>query len=196
MEIIKLTLLTITAYFLAVLIVKNVKNISTIEAKKVINNYLKDLFFTEDKPINNYNSAIGLDTNGYPMADVLDTFFQPLTKIFNDIYFCGGWCEKNRFVYSFVIDEPIVDMSDEDLYRYCLQRCDAIVNRALHQYNPYAVWGRNMVAITISANMLTLYLANNALGEQENVMLKKRMRTLFKRSQIRQTSPIEEDWGD
>ena len=166
------------------------------EIKKIVNNYLKDLFFTENKSINNYNSAIGLDNNGYPMADVLDTFFQPLTKIFNDIYFCGGWCEKNRFVYSFVIDEPIVDMSDEDLYRYCLKRCDAIVNRVLHQYNPYAVWGRNMVAITISGSILTLYLANNALGEQENVMLKRRMRMIFKRSQISATPPIEEDWGE
>lgn len=197
MELIKLILILVTAYALAVIVVKYIKNVSSVDARKMVNDFLKDLFLSENQPIqNNYNSAIGLDQDGYPLADVLDSYFQPLTKIFNDIYFCGGWYENNRFVYSFVVDEPIVDMSDEDLYRYCLKRCDTIVHRVLHQYNPYAVWGRNMVAITLSANQLNIFLANNIQGERENVMLKRRMRTLFKRSQVSEISPLEEEWGE
>ena len=185
-------------YIVSIWVVGCCKGISTIESKEKVNNFLKDIFLTESKKVEepSYNIMIGIDENGYPLSNELDRIFSGLSKIFSDYYFCGCNREENRLCYSFAISEPLTEMDDEDVYNYVSRLCDSMVHRYLHKMNPWFGHMGNLCAVRMYGNRLFLYIAENEMGRRENALLKDRMRTLFKRSQIRQTSPIEEDWGD
>lgn len=186
----------ICCYIGAILIIMMVKNISTVEAKKMIDVFLKNVFVPTTTTNVDYGICIGLDSMGCPMADVIEGYFEPLRKVFKDFYLANCTCTQNHYIYSFVVDEPTEEMDDESLYKYCLRICNNIIHRALHKENPWFGSIQDMVVIKLHDGLLEVFVAKNENGRKENIIFKRRMRLLLEHSNKIYSSPIEEGWND
>lgn len=188
-------------YCLIILIVMVVMNEPVLKAKTRVNSFFKEVFLTEapqpqEKLAWTYGIYIGMDANGYPLADVIENDFIDLNKIFSDFYFSGAWSSENRMVYSFIVDEPIMEIEQEQLYKLCQKRCNNIVHRIIHSSNPYFGHLPNLVAIQLQGNQLLISIAENDVGRRQNADYIKRTRMSMKHSKMNCNTPIEEDWSE
>lgn len=189
-------------YCLIVLMVMVVMNESVLNAKTRVNSFFKEVFLTETPQQSKdsewtYGIYIGMDANGYPLADEIESDFMDINTIFHDFYFSGSWANQNHLVYSFVIAEPIIEMYDSELYDYCLKKCNSMVHRIIHKNNPYFGRMTNLVAVKICDNQLLIYIAQNDVGRHQNADFINRMRKSLKgHTDLNCNAPIEENWSE
>lgn len=190
-------------YCLIVLMVMVVMNESVLNAKTRVNSFFKEVFLTETSQQKqgvqwNYGIFLGLDAAGELESDLLEKDFQNLGKIFNDFYFCNSWVEKNHMVYSFAVDEPVMEISDEQLYKLCLKRCNSAVRRYINRKNPYYGFVRNLISIKLCDGQLIVYVAENDIGRYQNEEYTNQMENSLKHYSrtIYNNTPIEEDWSE
>lgn len=197
MELLGLIAIFICCYIGAILMVMAVKGVSTAEAKKVVDTFLKDVIAPASPTIKpDYGIRVGIDDMNYPMADVIEGYFEPLRKVFKDFYLANCTCTQNHYIYSFVVDEPTEEMDDESLYKYCLRTCNNIMHRAIHKEQPWFGSMQNMIAIELQNGMLSVYVARNDDGRRDNIMLTRRIRFLLKHSNRTYSAPLETDWSE
>lgn len=189
-------------YCLIVLMVMAVMNEPVLKAKTRVNSFFKEVFLTETPQQSKdsewtYRIYIGMDANGYPLADVIENYFTDLNRIFSDFYFSNVWSSENCMVYSFIVDEPIMEIEQEQLYKLCQKRCNNIVHRIIHSSNPYFGHLPNLVAIQLKGNQLLISIAENDVGRRQNADYIKRTRmSMKKHSKKNCNMPIEEDWSE
>lgn len=201
MGILGVVLFLLLVYVLSIICIMGVWGKTVVEAKTIVNSFLKEVFLTEapqpqEKLAWTYGIYIGMDANGYPLADVIENDFIDLNKIFSDFYFSGAWSSENRMVYSFIVDEPIMEIEQEQLYKLCQKRCNNIVHRIIHSSNPYFGHLPNLVAIQLQGNQLLISIAENDVGRRQNADYIKRTRMSMKHSKMNCNTPIEEDWSE
>lgn len=202
LEVIGFLFLLILVYVLSILCIMGVLGKTVVEAKTIVNSFLKEVFLTETPQQSKdsewtYGIYIGMDANGYPLADEIESDFMDINTIFRDFYFSGSRANKNHLVYSFVIAEPIIEMSDIELYDYCLKKCNSMVHRIIHKSNPYFGRMTNLVAVKICDNQLLIYIAQNDVGRHQNADFINRMRKSLKgHTDLNCNAPIEENWSE
>ena len=202
MGILGIVLFLLLVYVLSILCIMGVWGKTVVEAKTIVNSFLKEVFLTETSQQKqgvqwNYGIFLGLDAAGELTSDLLEKDFQNLGKIFNDFYFCNSWVEKNHMVYSFVVDEPVMEISDEQLYKLCLKRCNSAVRRYINRKNPYYGFVRNLISIKLCDGQLIVYVAENDIGRYQNEEYTNQMENSLKHnSHTIYNTPIEEDWSE
>ena len=202
MGILGIVLFLLLVYVLSIICIMGVLGKTVVEAKTIVNSFLKEVILTEtpkpqEKLAWTYQLYIGMDANGYPLADIIENYFTDLNRIFSDFYFSGAWSSENRMVYSFIVDEPIMEIEQEQLYKMCQKRCNNIVHRIIHSSNPYFGHLPNLVAIQLQGNQLLISIAENDVGRCQNADYIKRTRmSMKKHSKKNCNMPIEEDWNE
>lgn len=187
-------------YLLIIFCVMLITKSSVIEARGKVNNFIKEVFFTEtpqqEVPQWAYGISIGIDDLGNAHADVIEQEFDGLKKIFSDFYFAGYECTRNHIAYTFIVDEPLLELTDEELYSLCLKRCTSIVHRIIHRYKPFSGYTPDLVSCKIFGNTVIIYIAENDTGRMENAIFARRVQNVLRQPKMPQTTPLEESWSD
>lgn len=195
-------LLFTSIYIGAVFLVREGRHNTLDEAIEVVNCVIKKLFkgikalFVKNTDSVKYNFNIGLDGNLNPMSNVLDKQFEDLGKIFKTFYFGGVKVSYDKIGYRFFVSDPICEIDEENLYELCSTMCESIVHKILHRSYPSFSRLDSLTAVIVGEGYIDIYIAETPLGQQSNAILTNKMRGQFKIEKEKQTSPIEEDWGD
>lgn len=187
-------------YLLIIFGVMLINKSSVIEARNKVNTFIKEVFFTETPQPQQaqwtYGIQFGIDADGNAHADIIEREFDGLKKIFNDFSFYGYERQTNCIAYAFIVDEPILELNDEELYALCLKRCTTMVHRIIHHYNPYVGYISDLVSCKIYGNIVIIYIAENDAGRKENALFLGQMRKVLKQQQqTPKTTKLEESWN-
>lgn len=196
MNLITILLSLLLIYLLIIFIITFATRSSVLDAKTKVNDFIKEVFLTETPPPQqSYGISIGIDDLGNAHADIVEKEFDGLKKIFSDFSFVGYECIGNHIAYSFEVGEPLLELSDEEMYSLCLKRCTMMVHHIIHKYNPFWGYTPDLVSIKLSGNRLIIYIAENDAGKKENVLFIGQMRKVLKQQQASQTTTLEESWN-
>ena len=197
MYLLTLILLALLIYLLIIFIITFATRSSVLDAKTKVNDFIKEVFLTETPPPQqSYGISIGIDDLGNAHADIVEKEFDGLKKIFSDFSFVGYECIGNNIAYSFEVGEPLLELSDEEMYSLCLKRCTMMVHHIIHKYNPYAGYTPDLVSVKIVGNTVIIYIAENDTGRMENAIFARRMQNVLREPKMPQTTPLEESWSD
>lgn len=195
-------ILFILIYVGVVFLVCDGKHITLDDSISLVNCLIKKLFkglkalFVKNTDSVKYNFNIGLDGNLNPMSNVLDKQFEDLGKIFKTFYFGGVNVSYDKIGYRFFVSDPISEIDTENLYELCSTMCESIVHKILHRSYPSFSRLDSLTAVIVGEGYIDIYIAETPLGQQSNAILTNKMRGQFKLEKEKQTSPIEEEWGD
>ena len=196
MNLITILLSLLLIYLLIIFIITFATRSSVLDAKTKVNDFIKEVFLTETPPPQqSYGISIGIDDLGNAHADIVEKEFDGLKKIFSDFSFIGYESIGNHIAYSFEVGEPLLELSDEEMYSLCLKRCTMMVHHIIHKYNPFWGYTPDLVSIKLSGNQLIIYIAENDAGKKENVLFVGQMRKVLKQQQASQTTTLEESWN-
>ena len=196
MYLLTLILLALLIYLLIIFIITFATRSSVLDARTKVNDFIKEVFLTETPPPQqSYGISIGIDDLGNAHADIVEKEFDGLKKIFSDFSFIGYESIGNHIAYSFEVGEPLLELSDEEMYSLCLKRCTMMVHHIIHKYNPFWGYTPDLVSIKLSGNQLIIYIAENDAGKKENVLFVGQMRKVLKQQQASQTTTLEESWN-
>ena len=201
LEVIGFLFLLFLVYFLFVGIVQLDKNCSTKEATVVVNKKIRSLMYgilhiferEEVKP--QYNIYLGFDECGYPISSSIDGIFGDINRIYQNYYFYDCRMGENRLIYRLRVSQPVLSMSDEQLFEYCNSVCDSLIHKELHKLYPDFFHMDNLVAVSVHQDYIDVFIAENVDGQHENAILKEKIRRRFKTSNLRNDTSIEEDWN-
>lgn len=196
MNLITILLSLLLIYLLIIFIITFATRSSVLDARTKVNDFIKEVFLTETPPPQqSYGISIGIDDLGNAHADIVEKEFDGLKKIFSDFSFIGYESIGNHIAYSFEVGEPLLELSDEEMYSLCLKRCTMMVHHIIHKYNPFWGYTPDLVSIKLSGNQLIIYIAENDAGKKENVLFVGQMRKVLKQQQASQTTTLEESWN-
>lgn len=118
-----------------------------------------------------------------------------MERIYQNYYFYDCKMSKNRLIYRLRVSQPVLSMSDEQLFEYCNSVCDSLIHKELHKWYQDFLHIDNLVAVSVHQDYIDVFIAENADGQHENAMLKEKMRRRFKTSNLPNDTSIEEDWN-
>lgn len=186
-------------YVLAVFAVRQEKGIDTPTARGIILTFIKECIYTPPTPAPFviFTRFIGMDEFGNPHSDIIEQGFRELGNIFKTFHYAGFSNNTNAFAYYFVITESIEEMDEPDLIRYCEKICENIAHRYLHRMNPSSGHVSNIISVDINESVLTVYIAKNSYGLQENHANKQRLRHFYNiESTEKKEEVVVEKWED
>lgn len=197
MNLITILLSLLLIYLLIIFIITLATKCSVVKARNKVIAFIKEVFLSKTPlPQQSYGISIGIDDLGNAHADIVEKEFDGLKKIFSDFSFVGYECIGNHIAYSFEVGEPLLELSDEEMYSLCLKRCTMMVHHIIHKYNPYAGYTPDLVSVKIVGNTVIIYIAENDTGRMENAIFARRMQNVLREPKMPQTTPLEESWSD
>ena len=201
MEIIGIVVLLFLVYSGVVLLVEVVESISMKEAIVEVNKHVQQLalgivnLFQKEEVKPQYNIYLGFDECGYPISSSIDGIFGDINRIYQNYYFYDCRMGENRLIYRLRVSQPVLSMSDEQLFEYCNSVCDSLIHKELHKLYPDFLHMDNLVAVSVHQDYIDVFIAENVDGQHENAILKEKIRRRFKTSNLRNDTSIEEDWN-
>ena len=198
-ELVQIWLIITLIYITSIIVLQIITHCSTKEARKKVNKFLTDLLPTTPKESfynYEYGISVGIDSFGNCISNEIDNCFKELEKIFSIFFFVDYKMEKNRLVYIFSIAEEVSEMSEENKYKYCLSLCNSILHKFLHKTVPNFRNLSNLVSISLNKDYLTVYIAENIVGQKENARQTQKMLVEFRTSNQVSKSLLVEDWDE
>lgn len=192
MEIITFCVSLILIYMSIIFIVQLYNRVSTIEARKIVNKYIRNCIFV--KYNEKFNIYLGIDANGCASSKIIENDFKELSKIYQSYYFYDYTIKDNFVVYGFKVSSLINDMSEEQLFEYCLALCESMVHKAIHKVNPSFGHIDGLISIRINNDMLLVYLAEDMDAARINKQQIEKLRRMLRKKE--NSADIEEEWEE
>lgn len=163
----------------------------------IVYDKLKDIFTKEDN-LTIYPSGIGYDVNGVFLPYLVQEEFCDLKKIFDGFYLSEHNFDENLFSYIFKYAKITIEMTDVELYEYIDRKVSSILNR----YTAKIAGCReiqNISSICINKGILTIYVARNEQGAEQNRLFSSQQYSNINEMQNERLKPkdsINSEWKD
>ena len=166
--------------------------------RKVLFDYFKNLF-DDVTPDEEYPAYIGLDEYGNIDANNVNSIFQRFHEFFTVFCFVKHQDMESRVLYLFKADSTKIPMEEYDIWKACCGYCDDILHRYYHQNFPQSLFPENFFGVSVGNGNMTLSLAKNKAGAQENKAISERIRLFYESNtadKVGKIDDIHESWDD
>ena len=152
--------------------------------RKVIFGFFKKLYdeIRPNMPEHHYDPYIVMENeNGNLNADSVNTVFQKFHDIFDVFYFVNFQDTGNRVLYYFTAKMPKIPTDEQGIWRACCGYADEIMHRVYHKKYSIFVFPQDFDCVTVGIDNMTLALAKNKEGAEENRIVREQTRLRFEK---------------